>query len=628
MKVSTKLAILIVLGIGMAGVQFGVNRLLSHRTAQANAIIQQFGEVNRSLLGAIVAEKQFLKDHTQAAADRLTGHIRAADQTIASLQQQSIQDIQQLDAQVTTYGKRFSQIAAVTASLDGQTALIKEKILALNALATETIQQARQEIGMAMINVEEVDENVRSLSEIAKDTMLWVEQLLLIANEDLLLHGDEALFFEKSDAVYSELKAVEKNIAIVKKFLSDQNYLRFADTAVTTITALPVQMGKLHALWTERNELEKRLNGIRNQVQGNIAAMVDSAKSDMARVDKKMFMVNVAAMVLIVAALILGGAAILRSIARPLNRAINALGKSADQTNMASNQISDTSRLLAEGSSEQAAAIEETSASLEEISGMSKQNAGNANEADGLMQEVGRIVSGADQSMHNLTDAMQGISTASSETSKIIKTIDEIAFQTNLLALNAAVEAARAGEAGAGFAVVADEVRNLAMRAADAAKNTAVLIEGTVAKVNDGSAMVENTSGQLNRVSEGVAKVGELIAEIAAASGEQAQGIEQVNQAVAEMDKVVQQTAANAEESAGASEEMRSQAGTMRQMVDELEGVIRGNGKKAGRKHKSAGNGAKGTTAVPRHAADHTEKQPRAALPPSDDAAVAYPESQ
>ena len=172
---------------------------------------------------------------------------------------------------------------------------------------------------------------------------------------------------------------------------------------------------------------------------------------------------------------------------------------------------------------------------------------------------------------------MQEISKASEETSKIIKTIDEIAFQTNLLALNAAVEAARAGEAGAGFAVVADEVRNLAMRAADAAKNTAALIEGTVKKVSDGTALVKTTNDAFKEVAGSTAKVGELVGEIAAASTEQAQGIEQVNIAVTEMDKVTQQNAATAEESASASEELNAQAEEMKSFVADLAAMVGGN---------------------------------------------------
>ncbi|MBW2603445.1 MAG: Cache 3/Cache 2 fusion domain-containing protein [Deltaproteobacteria bacterium] len=265
-----------------------------------------------------------------------------------------------------------------------------------------------------------------------------------------------------------------------------------------------------------------------------------------------------------------------RSISMPIMSAVEGLNEGAEQVASASGQVSSASQSLAEGSSEQAASIEETSSSLEEMSSMTKQNAANASQADNLMKEANQIVSKANDSMTELTTSMEEISKASEETSKIIKTIDEIAFQTNLLALNAAVEAARAGEAGAGFAVVAEEVRNLAMRSADAAKNTADLIEGTVKKVKDGGDLVTTTNEAFIEVAKSTAKVGELVGEISAASNEQSQGIGQVNTAVAEMDKVVQQNAANAEESASASEEMNAQAEQMKGIVEDLFMLIEG----------------------------------------------------
>jgi methyl-accepting chemotaxis protein len=268
-----------------------------------------------------------------------------------------------------------------------------------------------------------------------------------------------------------------------------------------------------------------------------------------------------------------------RSIIKPISRTGHNLSESADQVSSASALVSTASQQLAEGSSEQAASIEETSSSLEEMASMTKQNADNANQADNLMKEANQVVGQANDSMAELTSSMAEICQASEETSKIIKTIDEIAFQTNLLALNAAVEAARAGEAGAGFAVVADEVRNLAMRAADAAKNTADLIEGTVKKVNGGGDLVATTNKAFSEVAASATKVGELVGEIAAASNEQAEGIEQVNKSVAEMDKVTQQNAANAEESASASEEMNAQAEQMKRFVDDLVTLVGGSGK-------------------------------------------------
>jgi methyl-accepting chemotaxis protein len=265
-----------------------------------------------------------------------------------------------------------------------------------------------------------------------------------------------------------------------------------------------------------------------------------------------------------------------RSISGPVTRAVAGLSMGSTRLTESASHISNASQQMAEGASEQAASIEETSSSLEEMSSMTRQNAENAVHANQLMTATKQTVTQAGESMKQLTTSMSEISQASEDTSKIIKTIDEIAFQTNLLALNAAVEAARAGEAGAGFAVVADEVRNLAMRAADAAKNTAELIESTVTKVKQGSEVVEKTEREFRDVAVSVTKSGELIGEISAASREQAQGIEQVSKAVNAMDKVVQQNAANAEESASASEDMNSQAVEMKEFITGLMDLIGG----------------------------------------------------
>ena len=206
------------------------------------------------------------------------------------------------------------------------------------------------------------------------------------------------------------------------------------------------------------------------------------------------------------------------------------------------------SQALSEAASEQAASIEETSSSLEEMSSMTKQNAENADQANTLITGNNQLMDKTSISMTELTQSMKDIAASSEQTQKIIKTIDEIAFQTNLLALNAAVEAARAGEAGAGFAVVADEVRNLAMRAAEAARNTSALIEDIVKKIQGGVGVVTLTNQNFGEATRNSGKVRDLIAEMAAATREQAQGLEQVNQAVAEMNKVTQQNAAGAEE--------------------------------------------------------------------------------
>jgi len=277
------------------------------------------------------------------------------------------------------------------------------------------------------------------------------------------------------------------------------------------------------------------------------------------------------------------------SIAKPLRHAIQGLTEGADHISSAAHQVANSSQSLAESSSEQAASIEETASSLEVMSNMTKQNANHATEARAMMIETKQIVEKVTNHMNDMGVAIEEITKSSEETSKIIKTIDEIAFQTNLLALNAAVEAARAGEAGAGFAVVADEVRNLAMRAADAARNTATLIEGTIQAVSNGSELTNLTREAFADNVEIATKISQLVDEISESSQEQAQGIEQVNNVITQMDEVSQRNAANSEESAAAAEEMNAQALLISSYVDDL--VLVSEGETSRRKHMASAVG-------------------------------------
>jgi methyl-accepting chemotaxis protein len=293
-----------------------------------------------------------------------------------------------------------------------------------------------------------------------------------------------------------------------------------------------------------------------------------------------------------------------QSIVMPLRGLAGTLQAGAEQTTGAAGQVSASSQSLAEGASEQAASLEETSASLEEISSMTQRNAQNVKSAKDFTaqtrataesgaqstQEMGQAMQGIRAASNEMRDAMNGIKTASGDVSKIIKTIDEIAFQTNLLALNAAVEAARAGEAGAGFAVVADEVRSLAQRSATAARETTDLIETSVKRSEDGVRVTDKVitsveevavkSQQLEqKLAEIVAKakqVDEQVTEIATASQEQSHGIAEVNTAITQMDKVTQATASNAEEGAAAAEELTAQAESLKAAVAELQQLVGG----------------------------------------------------
>ena len=265
--------------------------------------------------------------------------------------------------------------------------------------------------------------------------------------------------------------------------------------------------------------------------------------------------------------------------------------------NDAGGQVSQASQQLAEGASEQASSLEETSAALEQMSAMTRTNADNASRANELSGRARDSAQTGDQTVGRLNAAMAAINSSSGQISKIIKVIEEIAFQTNLLALNAAVEAARAGEHGKGFAVVADEVRNLAMRAAEAARETTGLIEDSVTRAKEGVDVSEEVGAALSSIVGDVSSVTDMLSGIAQGSQEQAQAVDQINSAVSQMDKVTQNNAAGAEESASAAEELAAQAQALqgnRQRASAARGRRRARDQRSKGPHYAAAGSAEG----------------------------------
>ncbi|BCR06376.1 hypothetical protein DESUT3_34450 [Desulfuromonas versatilis] len=257
----------------------------------------------------------------------------------------------------------------------------------------------------------------------------------------------------------------------------------------------------------------------------------------------------------------------LKTLGDDLNSLVGQIQIAGEQIASGAVQVSDSSQSLSQGATQSASSIEEISSSLTEITARTQASSENAGQARQLTGQVRQSAEGGNSQMQTMVAAMTDINEAGQNISKIIKTIDEIAFQTNLLALNAAVEAARAGQHGKGFAVVAEEVRNLAARSARAARETADLIQASVEKTARGSEIAQQTAATFAEIVTGIGRASQLAAEIAQAADDQAQGLSQINIGLEQIDQVTQQNTANAEESASAAEELSGQAVCLREML-------------------------------------------------------------
>jgi methyl-accepting chemotaxis protein len=269
-------------------------------------------------------------------------------------------------------------------------------------------------------------------------------------------------------------------------------------------------------------------------------------------------------------------AVVVRNLGRSVRLAVAELFEGAEQTAGAAAQVAASSQALAQAASEQAASLEETSAASEQVNSMAHQNTSNSGVAADLVTGSQAKFAATSEALEHMVVAMSEINSSSDKISRIIKTIDEIAFQTNILALNAAVEAARAGEAGMGFAVVADEVRSLAQRSAQAAKDTAVLIEEAIANAGRGKTKVDQVATAIRSITEEASRVKTLVDEVSLGSQQQAQAISQIGKAIVQMEQATQRSAASAEESSSAAEQLTAQSESVKQTVRGLSLIVGG----------------------------------------------------
>ncbi len=397
--------------------------------------------------------------------------------------------------------------------------------------------------------------------------------------------------FKDAEGKYSNRdKYVNKThqaIASLRKGCADAGDLGFEDRYSATINSLLSQYSKAFDAMVAEDDNIQELSGLMRTASYKVEPLTqevmtlakeanDSAMKEMSDMaaSKTMGMITIGGI-----AVILGmgiGIFLTRAITKPIYQVIESLRSGSSQISSASAQMSEASQQLASGASEQAASLEETTATIEELSSSARSNAEDSMSGEKVASKVFQVSNRGQEAMTGMNQAMESIKESSAETAKIIKVIDEIAFQTNLLALNAAVEAARAGDAGKGFAVVAEEVRSLAGRCAEAAKDTATLIDESNTNSDNGLVACDNVGKILEEVSSGVTEFRDLISRVKSTSAEQSNNMGELSQAVSQIDQLTQSNAANSEETASTSEELSAQATALYSVVNVLVEIVEG----------------------------------------------------
>ena len=497
---------------------------------------------------------------------------------------------------------------ASTQKIDGLQEVVNQRIGEMQAVLDKLYEDI-----MADVEVQFDDKDAVGMTPERKrlmETWLFLDEVFnQMAKAETSLWKGRGKFGDEASAVFNETaKMITDQRDNVRDFVAAGG---FEDPAVEAgyveiqgrLDAYTEAVGQFAAEWVRCSTLNTSIgqeselvlnafDALDESTSNLVIGSADDAYNGTVEIDAIVDRSTIGSAIILAIATVIGCALALiitRSIVRPINSVIVSLTHGEQIIGEAAANISQSSQDLAEGVTEQAASLEETSSALEQVSAMTKASAANANNTNANTRKTAELISGGAEDMREMSAAMAKINEQADRISNIIKTIEEIAFQTNLLALNAAVEAARAGEAGKGFAVVADEVRSLSGRSAQAAKDTAELINATVDSVRSGSGILQRLSGSYDEIEKGVGSIGELISQIANAADEQSQGVEQINTAISQMDKITQQNAAGASESAASVQNLEGQITDLRENVATLQSIVSGGNKTRTRRNAPAG---------------------------------------
>jgi methyl-accepting chemotaxis protein len=404
-----------------------------------------------------------------------------------------------------------------------------------------------------------------------------------LRNTQIITQLADITYADAMDTMNPLLDTLIIDVEQLKSLFTDPTDIGNMDKALGVLDDYKIASKALYEELVQVDTVSEQAKGLANDIMLSIDSINESAIGQTVEIVNKSqsslttaMYITLASLVIMILLAIMIAFITIRNITKTMNAITGNLSDASYYIASASNQLANASDQLASGSTEQASSIEEISATMEETSSMVMQNTENTRQAAGLSKQSSISSRQGVEQMLKMQVSMQEIKNSSSQISKVIRVIDDIAFQTNILALNAAVEAARAGDAGKGFAVVAEEVRNLAQRSAEAAKDTAAMIETNIKLSDEGVIVSNQVNTSLGEINTNIENMNKLVNEITAASEEQSRGVKQVTEAIAQMEDVVQQTAATAEESASAAEELNNQAETLKNAVDELVVLVHG----------------------------------------------------
>ncbi len=580
MKIAYKIGILIGIGVAMVIIQFGVNSYFNARIAAGNAVLLDLDELNKLILNGVIAEKELLHSHSASDGQKVKHFFRKANESIDKMMDIDGFEVEAhlgpMSEHLAAYLSAFDTLLKTIGDLDAGANQLKNALFAFNERAIGVVEKARSDIGMAMINVEPVDENIRSISDAARNMRLWMNEVNQAINRKLFLDQDADAYTQGMAGILDALKTEKSNAEILLPYLGNPPYSPFLREAIRLIGAIPSESEKILKIWKEKTGIEQQLDQTRSRIHETREALITESRSEIHEWRNKLFKIKLIAFVSLVALYLLIGYYFLRSITRPfktidaftmniangdltgalrihqkdevgelaaslntmsarLREMVKAMTSGVGVVTTASADLSAIAEGMAGGAAGMtekantvAAAAEEMSVSMASVAAASEEASTNvkmvATATEEMAATVDDIARHSEMGRSIAAEAVDGSNSASAkvhrlgqavdEIGKVTEVITEISEQTNLLALNATIEAARAGEAGKGFAVVANEIKELARRTPEATQD----IKNRIDTIQTSTA---ETVREIEGITEVIQKVDDIVSGIATAVEEQ-----------------------------------------------------------------------------------------------------------